>query len=225
MSNKPLIDEIEIECFDVLHLQAEKIKIAEFFQAFEEIKEPTFFQKVAFQYRLNDSCNLFAHYYDIVADLIQHVSLLSEKFDTEILPPFIQCRIDAIMAELEQNNPELSAEEQGVVIGALFAPGGEFDGLYVLNKDGKPIVNEIWLAKYMNYCEEQGYPFRIKGNFTEEMIEDMENIYATEELSSEQKQEQIEKLFAPDGKYSGFLEKAYNSQVEEYIKFQDKASA
>jgi len=223
MSDKPLIDEIDIECFDILHLQAEKIKIAEVFQAFAEIKEPTFCQKVAFQYRLNDACNLFAHYYDIIADLLQHVSLLSEKFQTEILPPFIQNRIDAIMAEMEKNNPELSTEERGVVIGALFAPGGEFDGLYVVNDENQPIVNELWLAKYMNHCEAEGYPFRIKAEFTDEMMVDMDEIYETDTLSAEEKQRQIQKLFDPNGKYAGFLEKAYDKQVEKYVSLQKKS--
>jgi hypothetical protein len=131
--------------------------------------------------------------------------------------PYIQARINAIMAEQERLNPDMSSELRTVIFDALFAPGGEFDGLYFYNKQGKLMMDEGWLLGYMTECQEQGLPITINADFTPEMQEDMLAIRQLD-ISREEKDARILALFSDGGKYEGFLDKTFDEQIAQYRK-------
>lgn len=220
MDDKKLfIDSIDINNYDTIQLQAEKIKVADLLQAFEELEQPHIYHKLAYRYKLDEIMDDLAVYYEIVADLAYKVAELSKAFDQITLPPYIQARINAIMEEQEQLNPNLSEAQKGEIFDALFADGGEFDGLFVYDENGKnPEINNEWLEQYIEESENKGMPIKIQVEFTEEMLKDIEAI-RQQGLSPVEQERQISALFSIGGKYNNALQTAYEEELENYNQF------
>jgi len=213
--NKLFIDSVDLNDYEAIQLQAEKIKVAELFQAYEEIVCPRIFHKLAYRYKLDDIMDTLAVYYELLADLAHKTAELSQDLGQINLPPYIQARIDAIMAEQEQNDPNMSEAKRSVIFDSLFAPGGEFDGLFVYNSNNEPIIDETWLENYIAQSEKSGMPIQIKVEFTDDMLKDIEDI-KQQNLSSSEKEERISALFSENGKYNNAVQLAYEQELEQY---------
>ena len=210
--NKLFIDSLDLEDYETIQLQAEKIKVADLLQEYEEIESPQAYHKLAYRYKLDEIIDTLADYYEIVAAIAQKTADLAQSFNRTSLPPYIQARLTAIMTEQEKIDPNMSEIKRGVIFDALFAPGGEFDGLY---KENSLEIDNDWLANYAEKCEQEKKPIEIKIEFTNEMLEDI-GLIEKEDISNEEKDTKIRSLFAEGGKYEDALQAAYEKEVELY---------
>lgn len=213
------VDSVNIDDFDALHIQAEKIKAADLFQAFEEINDSRMYHKLAYRYQLDNMIDLMAVYYELVSDLTKKTVAFAKRLQFQILPPFIEARINAIMANELEIDPNMPMEKRTRILDALFEPGSEFDGLFLHDETGKPYVDEKWLQEYIEKSEAADMPIRINIQVTEEMAKDMDEIDKMS-ISAEEKEQKLAELFDDGGKYDGALEASYNSQLESFEKKQ-----
>ena len=214
-NNKLFIDSINLNNYEIIQLQAEKIKVADLLQAYEDIEAPSIYHKLAYRYRLDEIMDTLAVYYEIVADLAHKTSELSQSFNQVNLPPYIQIRINAIMSEQEEKDPNMSETKRGVIFDALFALGGEFDGLFISNDKSEFAIDNDWLENYITKSEQDGRPVQIKIEFTEDILKDIESI-EEDDISNAEKEERIALLFSKDGKHNNALQMAYEKELEQY---------
>lgn len=213
--DKLFIDSIDLNDYDTIQLQAEKIKVADLLQAYQEIADPRAYHKLAYRYRFDNIMDSLAVYYEMIADLAHKTSELVQSFNQVTLPPYIQARVNAIMAEQERKDPNMSEAKKAIIFDALFAEGGEFDGLFIYNENDEAQIDESWLNHYIARSEEKGMPIQLKVEFTDDMLKDID-VIQQQKLSAVEKEAKISALFSEGGKYNDALQLAYEKEVESY---------
>lgn len=185
-----------------LFIQQEKRAFTDIVEKFQEIETPTLYHRLAYRYELDSRIDRAMNYLKSVSDIYNELTEIIEKnkLATENFPPIISDRIEEIMDAYLEENPNLSLVERNQIIGSMFMDGGEFHGL--INEDGS--VNQEWLTKYLADPEHQ--PQRVSIPFTEEMTQDAIAVLNREDLTDEQKDDMISAMFAPGGKYDGYIQ-------------------
>ena len=198
------------------HVQGMKVKVADLLKEYHEIKVRRIYHKIAYRYEIDAIIDKVANYFDEAARIGEEaLSFIQSNGMASLdnLPPVIIDRISEIIAAFSEDNPNMSATDNTALIGALFAEGGEFDGL--INDD--KTVNREWLDKYLS--DPNHLPDK-HGNvhLTQEMEDDLAEIESRSGLTQDQKDDIFSELFHEGGKYEGYIQKDGTTDVTKIVK-------
>lgn len=198
---------------DIYYIQNEKQAFIKALTEFQEIKNPTFYHKLAYQYVLDGFIDKGT---TVISRLIAMQQTISKEIEKQGLgmkeppPQIILDRMDEIINAYLTDNPNTSDAERQNLIGKIFEE--EFDGLYDENEK----IDKKWLANYLS--DKKNLPAEITIPLTPEMITDVDTIN-TSNLSDDDKEASINALFEENGKYEGYVKE--DGSVDESVLFKE----
>jgi hypothetical protein len=202
---------------NILYVINEKRAFIDTLEKFQQIENPTIYQRLAYRYELDQYINRAARYLQNLIVMRGEVEDEMNKQDLtqEEPPPIILAKIEERMQEYNREFPNMTQEQRNRILAGMFDEEGEFYGLYD-NETGK--INKAWVEEYLSY--EDNMPDSLDIELTPEMLADVEAIYARTDIDEDEKEFLKDALFAEGGKYEGYIQEDGTCDITKVVQRQ-----